>query len=292
MARRFGRAAAYQEEAQESAAFWLRLTGLLLVLALLVLLAAYTLGQVTSRDAAERIIGRAIPGITDFDHAFASHYDELQTAAAASPTGVGGLSLPSYPVKVQLSPNEVINKAPAEVRLALLKHTADAVYDRGINAFSPDGRPVKLGSAGVFSGPWAFKQALGVLNPHVHRQLTDIAKGALAMALVLALLVAVLGREYNRIVIYGMALLFASVPGLLAGVLVWLGVQIIFGTSSDPLIGGTSDITRDVAWFVVLSYLVFVGLSAALTILGLLTERVADYVAVSKDPARSQQYQS
>ncbi|HEY8837763.1 MAG TPA: hypothetical protein VIO16_08830 [Dehalococcoidia bacterium] len=96
---------------------------MLLVLALLVLLASYTIAQVTSRSAAERIIGRAIPGITDFDHAFAAHYDELQTAAA-SPSGARGVTLSSYPVKAQLSPSEVINKSPIEVRQVLLKRTA------------------------------------------------------------------------------------------------------------------------------------------------------------------------
>jgi hypothetical protein len=264
---------------------------MLLVLALLVLLASYTIAQVTSRSAAERIIGRAIPGITDFDHAFAAHYDELQTAAA-SPSGARGVTLSSYPVKAQLSPSEVINKSPIEVRQVLLKRTADTVYDKGINAFSPDGRPVKLGSAGFFSAPWAFKQALAVLNPHLHHTMINVAEAALAATIVLALAVAVLGREYNRLVIFGMALSFAAVPGLLVSGLIWLGVQVVFGSSSDPLIGGTSDIARDVAWYAVLSYVVFLALGVALTILGLLVERLGELVGTSQDPARQRQYQS
>lgn len=289
LARRYGRAAAYQEEASESATFWLKLCGLLLVLSLSVLLAAYTLSQVTSRDSARRILSRAIPEITDFDHAFAAHYDELQSAAS-SPSGAAGVKLVSYPVQVTLKPVDVINRSPAEVRQTLLQRTSDTVYESGINAFSRDGRPVKLGSSGVFSGPWAFSKALSVLNPGTHRKLVSVTKIALAVAAVLGLIIVLLGREYNRIVVFAMALLFAAVPGLVVGGIVWLGVQVVFGTSSDPLIGGTSDIMRDVAWYVVLSYLIYIALSIGLVILGFLIERVSDMVATGRDPAHGREY--
>ncbi|HEY8837762.1 MAG TPA: hypothetical protein VIO16_08825 [Dehalococcoidia bacterium] len=131
-----------------------------------------------------------------------------------------------------------------------------------------------------------------MLNPHLHHTMINVAKAALAASVVLALAVAVLGREYNRLVIFGVALSFAAVPGLLVSGLIWLGVQVVFGSSSDPLIGGTSDIARDVAWYVVLSYVVFLALGVALTILGLLIERLGELVATSQDPARQRQYQS
>jgi hypothetical protein len=69
-------------------------------------------------------------------------------------------------------------------------------------------------------------------------------------------------------------------------------VQVVFGSSSDPLIGGTSDIARDVAWYAVLSYMVFLALGVALTILGLLIERLGELIATSQDPARQRQYPS
>jgi len=267
------------------------LLGLLLVAALLVLLAGYTLTQVTTRDSARRILGRAIPEITDFDHAFVAHYDELQTAASA-PSGAGGVSLPSYPVRVTVKPAEVVNRSPTEVRQTLLRQTSDVVYERGINAFSRDGKPVKLGSAGVFSAPWAFSKALSILNPRTHHDLGNVTKIALFVSLALGLIIAVLGREYNRVVVGGMALLFAAVPGLAIGAIVWLGVQLVFGTSSDPLIGGTSDITRDVAWFVIVNYLIYIALAVGLVILGLLIERISDLVVTSGDPSRRREYRS
>jgi hypothetical protein len=259
------------------------------VLAVLVLLGAYTLGQVTSSDSAQRIIGRAIPSITDFDHAFAAHYDELVTAANAPGAGAG-ITLSSYPVQVSVSQNEILHDSPAEVRHLLLLRTADAVYNRGIDAFSPDGRPVKLGSAGILSGPWAFKTALSLLNPHVHSELVQGAKIALAATAVLGLLLLVLARDYNRIVMLGAAVFIAAIPGLAISALAWLFVQIIFGSSSDPLIAGTSDIARDVTWYVILSYLVFAALGVGLFILGLIAERVGSLVASSADPAHKQEY--
>ncbi len=255
----------------------------------MVLLGGYTLSQVTSRESARRILGRAIPEITDFDHAFAAHYDEL-LSTAASPSAASGFKLSFYPVQVTLKPTDVINHSPAEVRQTLLQRTADTVYDKGINAFSRDGKPVRLGSSGVFSGPWAFSKALSVLNPGTHKRVVSVTKIALGVAAFLGLIIVLLGREYNRIVVFSMALLFAAVPGLAVGGAVWLGVQLVFGTSSDPLIGGTSDIMRDVAWYVVLSYLIYVALSVGLVILGFMLERISDMIANSGDPARAREY--
>ncbi len=285
VARRYGRLAAYREEAQEGTAFWLRLCSLLMVLATLVLLGAFTLAQVTTRDAARRILVHAIPEITDFDHTFNAHYSELVSAASA-PGAVNGVSLPTYPIRVALQPSEVINRSPAEVRQSLLIHAADAVYEHGINAFSSDGRPVKLGSASLGSTPWAFETALSMLNPSFHRHLVTLAKGAALATLALAALVFVLSRDYNRIVLYSMALLLAALPGLLVSALAWLGVQVVFGNSADPLISGTSDLARDVAWFCVLSYVVYVGLALALFIVGILSERITDMIVSLRDPAR------
>lgn len=289
IARRYGRAAAYAEESEESTDFWLKLLALALVLSLFVLLASYTLAQVTSRDAARRILGKAIPEITDFDHAFATHYDELQ-AAASTPAGRSGVALPVFPIKASLLPNEVTGRTLSQVRQVLLRHSADAVYEQGSNAFSANGRPVKLGRFAILSAPWTFNAALGVLNPRFHRQATSIAKVALAVATLLALLLIPLSRDYNRVVMYGAGLLIAAVPLLAVSALAWLVVQLIFGTSADPLIAGTSDLTRAVAWYAVLSYLVYCGLAVALIVLGLLFERIIDVAATAADPARRRQY--
>jgi hypothetical protein len=164
------------------------------------------------------------------------------------------------------------------------------VYDKGIDAFSPDGRPVNLGSSGVFSAPWAFRTALRVVSPTVHRRMLQVAKVAGLTAAAFAILLLLLARHYNRTVLYGMAVLIAAVPGLVLAALGWLLVQVIFGTASDPLIGGTSDIARDVAWYLVVSYLIFVGIAIGLIALGLVAERIADVVGRPADPASSAEY--
>lgn len=166
------------------------------------------------------------------------------------------------------------------------------VYDHGIDAFSPDGRPVKLGSSGVFSAPWAFRTALRLLSPSVHRRMLQVAKVAGVAAGVLTLLLLLLARDYNRTVLYGMALLIAAVPGLAISALGWLLVQVAFGTASDPLIGGTSDIARDVAWYLVVSYLVYLGVAVALVALGLVAERIADLAGRPADPASAPEYRA
>ncbi len=182
------------------------------------------------------------------------------------------------------------NDSPTALRQLLLQRTADVVYDKGIDAFSPDGKPVKLGSSGVLSAPWAFRTALRLLSPSLHHRMLQLAKVAAVAAAVLALLLLVLARNYNRTVLYGMALLIAAVPGLAISALGWLLVQVAFGTSSDPLVGGTSDIARDVAWYLVVSFLVYLGVAVALVALGLVAERVADVVGRPADPASAPEY--
>ncbi|HEY7295500.1 MAG TPA: hypothetical protein VH916_10685, partial [Dehalococcoidia bacterium] len=269
IARRYGRAAAYREDSEANTAFWLRLLALLLVLSLIVMLAAYTLSRVTSRDAARRILGRAIPEITDFDGTLSSHYDELQSAAS-SPAGANGFTLTGYPIKAALFPQDVLNRSPSEVRQALLTRSADVVYDRGTGAFTASGKPVQLGSFTLLSAPWAFNGALNLLNPSFHARATTVAKAALIAVVVLSLLLLPLSRGYNQLVLYGAALLIASLPLLVLSGIAWLAVQLAYGTSVDPLVAGTSDLARDVCWFVVLSYLVYAALALAIIILGLL----------------------
>jgi len=289
IARRYGRAAAYREDAESNVAFWLRLFALLLVLSLVAMLAAYTLSRVTARDSARRILGRAIPEITDFDSTLSAHYDELQSAAA-SPAGANGFTLTGFPIKAVLYPKDVLNRSPSEVRQTLLTRAADAVYERGTGAFTANGRPVKLGSFSQLSAPWAFNTALNVLDPGFHAHALSIAKAALIAVAVLGILLLPLSRGYNQLVMYGAALLIAALPLLVLSGIAWLIVQLAYGTSLDPLVAGTSDLARDVCWFLLLSYLIYVLLALAIVLLGLLFERLSDLFATPADPARARGY--
>jgi len=80
-------------------------------------------------------------------------------------------------------------------------------------------------------------------------------------AVALGILLLPLSRGYNQLVMYGAALLIASLPVLVLSGIAWLTVQLAYGTSLDPLVAGTSDLARDVCWFVVLSYLVYLALA-------------------------------
>jgi hypothetical protein len=286
IARRYGVAAAYREDAEQRTGSWLRFLGFLLAVALTVLLGAYTLAQATSRDSARRILGRAIPEITDFDATLAAHYDEL-TAAAASPAGASGVALTGYPIRATLLPREILNRSPSEVRQSLLEHAADAVYEKGSAAFTAEGRPVRFGRFSVLSAPWAFNVALGVLNPGFHARAMKVAKWALVGSVVLGVVLLALSQRYNRPVMYGMALLIAAVPMLVLALIAWLVTQLVFASSLDPLVAGTADLTRDVTLFVVLSYLVYAGLAVAIVIVGLLTEHLGDMFAPSQATSRN-----
>lgn len=269
----------------------MRLTGLLLIVSLLVMLAAATAARATSRAAARSILGRAIPEITDFDHTFAAHFVDLQ-AAASTPAGVNGVTLTGYPVNAPLAANEVNGRTATQVRALLLLRSADAVYDHGTSAFAGDtGSKLHFASYAPLSAPWTFAIALHVVNPGFHARALAAAKVTLVAAAMLAIVMLALSQGYNRTVMYGVALLAAALPALALAALLWLGITLVFGSSSDPLVAGTYDLLRSLAWYGVLSYIVYCATAVALLLVGLLLERAGDAVARHADPAARREFE-
>jgi hypothetical protein len=254
----------------------MRLGALLLVIALLALLGGFSLAQLSTRATADAILVRALPELTDLDHDLTAHFDELQSEAA-TPGAAAGITLPSYPVKVSLHPGEVLNRTRAQVRGAVLTHAADVLYDRGVGALAPtNNRPGALSHFSIFSAPRLLQMELNVLSPRFHHRMQQLTTLALGAVVLLALAQFFLSREYNRAVMYGVALLIAAVLPLALALFAWLGVQLVAGTSADPFVGGVSDIARDCAWYVSMTCAVYAGVAIGLIVLGLVIERVSD----------------
>ncbi len=285
IARRFGRYAAYREEAESDVAFWLRLVGLALIASTFVLLLAYTAAQLSSAASAQRLLARALPEITDFDHTFTAHYADFQ-AAAGAPANATGVALPTWAVTARIPPNDVLGKSQAQVRGELLQSAANLVYTRGVTAItSGSGAHLRFAGATPLSAQWTFAESLHLLNPGFHNKAVQLQKAALIVTVMIAIVLFALSQGYNRVVMYGVALLVATLPVLAIAAFAWVIFALLYGSSGDPLVAATADLTRSMAWFVILSYVVYTATALALILAGLLLERLSDVLAARGDPA-------
>jgi hypothetical protein len=261
------------------------LVGLALIAALFLLLGAYTTAQLSSQSTARRLLERALPEVTDFDHTYAAHYTDLR-AAAGSPANAGGVALPGYAVDTRVPAADVLTLSQEKLRQELLQGAADIVYQHGAAAItSGNGAKLKLASATPLSAQWTFANTLRLLSPSTHKNAVQLEKIALVVSVMVAIVLFALSQGYNRTVMFGVALLVAALPLLALGALAWLAFALLYGASADPLVAGTSDLTKGLAWFVVLSYVVYAATALALIAAGLLMERLSDIVAARRDPA-------
>src|SRR5581483_8735201 len=143
--------------------FWLRLIGLALIASTLLLLVAYTAAQLTSAASAQRLLVRALPEITDFDHTFTAHYADFRAAAGAPANGTG-VALPTWAIAARIPPADVLSKSDAQVRTELLQAAATLVYTHGVSAItSGSGAQVHFAGATPLSAQWTFAETLHLL---------------------------------------------------------------------------------------------------------------------------------
>ena len=249
------------------------------------LLVAYTAAQISSAASAQRLLERALPEITDFDHTFTAHYADFQ-AAAGAPANATGVALPTWAIGARIPPADVLGKSQTQVRGELLQAAATLVYAHGVTAItSGNGTPLHFANATPLSAQWTFAESLHFLNPGFHKNAVQLEKAALIVTVMIAIVLFALSQGYNRVVMYGVALLVATLPVLAVAALAWVIVTLLYGSSGDPLVAATGDLTRSMAWFAILSYVVYTGTALALILAGLLLERLSDVLAARSDPA-------
>ena len=168
-------------------------TALALGMALLALLVALNLLQLTAPGPAHRALRRAVASLTEIDSLLAVHDAALRQQAGVSPDEP--LSLPDYPLDVSLSPEEAQRPA-AEVRDLLLDRSAEQVYQEGSAAFREEGQS---GDASRLSVQGAVDTGLGFLTAGNHDALRwatlvlAVVSGVLSGALILVT------RGYGRL---------------------------------------------------------------------------------------------
>ena len=244
-------------------------TALGLAMALLALLVALNLLQLTAPGPAHRALRRAVASLTEIDSLLAAHGAALRQEADVSPDEP--LSLPDYPLDVSLSPEEARRPA-AEVRDLLLDRSAERVYQEGSAAFREEGQS---GDAPRLSVQRAVRTGLGFLTAGNHDTLrwATLALAAVCGMLSGALILATQG--YGRLITLGGAVAAASLLFLLLAMAVRLVLGLAGWGMDDYITVQLLDLATEAAWLPIRNGLAFSGLGLALLALGVLGSRLS-----------------
>jgi hypothetical protein len=241
-----------------------------LATALLALLAALSLLQLTAPGPAHRALRRAVASLTEIDSLLAARGPALREQANASPDEP--LTLPDYPLNVTLSSQETQQPA-SEVRDLLLDRSAERVYQEGTAAFRQGDQ---TGHSSRLSVLGAVRTGLEFLTAGHHDALrwTTIALGILCGALSGVLLFNTPG--YRRLVTLGGVVATASMLFLLLTALVRQILAVAGWATDDYITGQLLDLAKGTAWLPFRDGLAFGGLGLALLALGLLGWRLSE----------------
>jgi hypothetical protein len=244
-------------------------TAAALTAALVALLAALSLLQLTAPGPAHRALRRAVASLTEIDSLLAAHEPALREQADASPGEP--LSLPDYPVEVSLSPEEA-QRPFADVRDLLLDRSAERAYQDGASAFREEGQS---GGISTLSVEGAVRAGLNFLTASHHDafRTATLALAVLCGALSGALVLLVQG--YKGLKLLGTTVAAASLLFLLLAVVVRLALAIAGVAADDYITTQLLDLTQDTAWLPLRDGLALGGLGLALLALGTAGSRLS-----------------
>ncbi len=241
--------------------WWL---GALVALALGSFLVALNLAQLTSPGTGQRILRRAVAVLTDIDAQLPQLQEELQ-AAAASAEG-DSVSVPNFPIPVELPREEAAVMAQETLRRRLLEESGRQAYQKGLGVLSA-ADPEARRDVGLFSTAGAIDRGLGLITEDNHARIR-IAAAALGVltALLAALLLAAV-RSFGRLLTAGGILLAASLPPLAVGVALRFGFRAA-QAEADPFVNGLLALGMDTMGVPIRNCMALAALGGALLALG------------------------
>jgi hypothetical protein len=243
--------------------------GVGLAMAVLALLFALNLFQLTAPGPAHRAIRRAVASLTEIDSLLAVQGPSLRQQAEAS--SGEPLSLPGYPLDVPLSPQEAL-QPPDTLRDLVLDRSAEQVYEEGSAAFREEGQ--SAGSSGL-SVQGAVRTGLGFLTAGNHDALRWTTAVLAVVSGLAAAVLMLLMRGYDRLIAIGGAVAGSSLLFLLLTAVVRLALGIAARVSGDYITVQLLDLTKGTAWIPLRNGVAFSALGLALLALGLTGSRLS-----------------
>ncbi len=192
--------------------------GAILAISMFLLIGFYSIRQVTDQDAAVHVISEGIRATTDVDRLLAVHGDALRESAAAAEDG-DLLSIPDYPLPVNIEPEEVLALNDDELRELVLARSAAIIYVTGLSPFDQTGNQ----TLAFLSVQGALDQLLGALTGSTHQRAGYAAVVLLMVVTVAGAASLAMTQGLRRFRTFGLAVLLSALPGYAgAWVIGWL----------------------------------------------------------------------
>ena len=242
------------------------LFGILFALSLIAFFLVVNGVQLTSSGTAQRILSRAVADLTEIDAVLPTIQADLVEAAQASEEAT--VTVPHFPLPVELPREEAATISAAELRSLLLSESAEAIYKEGMSAWAL-ADPEAEQDIDVFSPEGGVQRGLGFLSDDNHQALriAAIVLGLISLALGALFLISTQGM--GRLVALGAGVLGAAVPSLLAAVAVRFAFRTASEDQKDYMLMRLLDLGNDAAWLTLRNYTILTLVGLGLVLVGL-----------------------
>jgi hypothetical protein len=242
------------------------LFGILFALSLIAFFLVINAMQLTSSGTAQRILSRAVADLTEIDAVLPTIQADLAEAGEASEEDT--VTVPHFPLAVELPREEAATISTAELRSRLLSESAEAIYKEGMSVWAL-ADPESEQDIDIFSPEGGVHRGLGFLSDDNHQALRIAAIVLGLLSLALGGLVFVSTQGMGRLVALGAALLGAAVPSLLGAVAVRFAFRTASEDQDDYLMIRLLDLGNDATWLTLRNYTVLTLLGLGLVLVGL-----------------------
>jgi len=241
------------------------LFGTLFALSLIAFFLVINAVQLTSPGTAQRILSRAVADLTEIDAMLPTIQADLAETAQASQKDA--VTVPHFPMAVEVSREEATIISTAELRSLLLSEAAAAIYKDGMSVWA-EADPEAKQNIDLLSPEGGVQRGLGLLSDDNHHALRIAAIVLGLISFILGGLVFVSTKGMGRVVALGAGLLGAAVPSLTAAVAVRFAFFTASEDQSDYLIARLLDLGNDASWLALRNYTILTLVGLWLVVLG------------------------
>ena len=242
------------------------LSGILFALCLMALFLVVNAYQLTNADTAQRILTRAVATLTEIDALLPAIRADLAESLQAddSPT----VTVPLFPIPVELTRQEATAISSAELRSRLLDTAGQKAYQEGMSVFALSDPQAKQ-NIDPLSPEGGVKRGLGFLSDDIHSALGITIWVLGGLSLLMGVLVLLSTKGLGRITALGACILGAAVPSLVVAVGIRWGFRSSAEDQDDYFLAQLLSLGNDAAWLPLRNYTILCLLGLGLVILGL-----------------------
>jgi len=242
------------------------LSGILLAVCLMALFLVVNAYQLTEADTAQRILARAVATITEIDALLPAIRVDLAEAVQSgdSPT----VTVPLFPVPVEMTREEATAISTPELRSRLLDTAAERAYREGMSVFAL-GDPQAKQDIDPISPEGGVKRGLGFLSDNTNSALRIATWVLGGLSVVMGALVLLSTKGMGRVTALGACLLGAAVPSLVVAVGIRWGFRSSAEDQDDYLLVQLLSLGNDAVWLPLRNYTILCLLGLGVVMVGL-----------------------